>query len=215
MTKAALRKRWSDPAFLAALPIPLDRIPKPNELRSLDLRGIPKLFNEEPLGHFKIQNARAENIDVSFGDGVLWVDDSEVTKLSAIQFKFDRASWFHKCVFEDCDFTEARFRLNMVDVRFVNCHLDRSTFAGGFNEYGLKRCSFEKCTFNDAVWKNPYVFATTFTACDFTNVEFRNALIAGFKHQDCTGVDKIKFVECEVRSIIDLRTGERRTKRCT
>src|SRR5262245_8001903 len=101
MTKAALRKRWSDPAFLATLPIPLDRIPKPDELRlldSLDLRGIPKLFNAESLGHFKIQNAQAANIDMSFGDGVLWVNDSEVTKLSAIQFKFDRASWFHKSV---------------------------------------------------------------------------------------------------------------------
>jgi hypothetical protein len=211
MTKAGLRKRWSDPAFLGSLPIPLDRPPKSEELRALDLRGIPKLFNDEPLGHFKIQSVHAESIDVSFGDGALWVNESEVRKLTATQFKFDRASWFHKSVFEECDFTDARFRLNMIDVRFVNCCLNGSTFAGGHNEYGLKRCTFEKCTFVGAVWKNPYIFATTFTACDLTNVEFHNALIAGFKHQDCIGVDKIEFVQCEVRSIIDLRTGERRT----
>jgi uncharacterized protein YjbI with pentapeptide repeats len=211
MTKAALRKRWSDPAFLAALPIPLDRIPKSDELKSLDLRGVPKLFNAEPLGHFKIQNARAENIDMSFGDGVLWVSHSEVIKLAAVQFKFDRASWFHKSVFLDSDFTGARFRLNVLDVSFVNCRFDDSTYAGGFNEYGFKRCSFERCSFKGSVWKNNYIFATTFTACDFANMEFHNALIAGLKHQDCGGVEEIKFEQCELRSIINLRTGERRS----
>lgn len=212
MTKAAMRKRWSDPSFLATLPITRDKNPKPAELRSLDLRGVPKLANGEPLWHFKIQGANAaEDIDVSFGDGVLWVSDSRVSRLSAVEFKFDRASWFNKSTFADCDFSKARFRLDMIDVSFVNCRFDGSTFAGGFNEYGLKRCSFDKCSFVGAAWKNPYVFATTFTACDFTNVEFHNALIAGFKHQDCAGVENIKFVECEIRSLIDLRSGERRT----
>lgn len=211
MTKTAMRKRWIDPSFLATLPVARDRIPKPDELRSLDLRGVPKLANGEPLWHFRIQGAAgAEDIDVSFGDGVLWVSDSKVSRLSAVEFKFDRASRFSKSTFVDCDFSRARFRLNMVDVNFVNCRFEESTFAGGFNEYGLKRCSFDQCIFAGAAWKNPYVFATTFTTCYFADVEFHNALIAGFKHQDCVGVEDIKFVECEVRSIIDLRSGERR-----
>jgi uncharacterized protein YjbI with pentapeptide repeats len=212
MTKAAMRKRWSDPSFLATLPVARDKIPKPAELRSLDLRGVPKLANGEPLWHFKIQRAgAAEDIDVSFGDGVLWVSDSKVSRLSAVEFKFDRASFFNKSTFVDCDFSRARFRLDMVDVNFVNCRFEKSTFAGGFHEYGLKRCSFERCAFTGSAWKNPYIFATTFTGCDFCDMEFHNALIAGFKHQDCSGVEEISFVECEIRSVIDLRTRERRT----
>src|SRR5437870_6564222 len=96
MTKSALRKRWRDPAFLAKLPIPLDREPSANQLRSLDLRGVPKLANGDPLWHFVIRKAKVEDIDVSFGDGVLRVYDSEISRLTARQFKFDQASTFMK-----------------------------------------------------------------------------------------------------------------------
>jgi uncharacterized protein YjbI with pentapeptide repeats len=204
MTKSALRKRWCDPSFLAALPLPRDRVPQSAELRSLDLRGVPKLANAEPLWHFKVQDAKASDIDVSFGDGVLWVSDSEVSRLVAVDFKFDRASWFSKSTFVDCDFARARFRLDMRDASFVNCRLDGSMFAGGFREYGLKRCSFDGCTFRGAAWKNNYILASTFTKCDFTGMEFQGALITGFKHKDCTAIAEIKFTDCEVRSIIDL-----------
>ena len=200
------QKRWRDPSFLAALPIPRDRLPTSDQLRALDLRGVPQLANGEPLWHFAIHSAKAEKIDVSFGDGVLSVHASEVRQLTACEFRFDRASRFSKSVFTDCDFTDARFKLDITDAVFMNCCFARSIFAGGIREYGLRRCRFENCVFRGAVWKNTYVLASSFIACDFSEMKFHNALIAGFKHRDCAGIADIEFVDCEVRSILTIPT---------
>lgn len=204
MTKAALRKRWGDPAFLAALPIRPDREPTAKQLRSLDLRGVPHLGNGEPLWQFAIRAKTADTIDLSFGDGALTVNASQVHKLTAIEFRFDRASNFYQSTFSDCDFTRARLRLDMTDCTFVNGCFDGSTFAGGIQEHGLRRCTFENCSFKGAIWKNTYVLATRFIACEFKGMEFHNSSIAGFKHKACNPASEIKFVDCEVRSILDI-----------
>jgi hypothetical protein len=69
--------------------------------------------------------------------------------------------------------------------------LDRSTFVGGFNEYAQAMFVREM---HIHCWYGRTLALATTTACDFSNVEFHNALIAGFKHHIVLALIRSVFV---------------------
>ncbi|MEO0815655.1 MAG: hypothetical protein AAFY60_22560, partial [Myxococcota bacterium] len=103
-SKAALRRRWKDPAFLSRLGIARDSAPLPEQLNSVDLRGVPNLGNGVPLWHFRICSVSARDLDLSFGDGALSVWHGRVFDSLFRDFKFDGASSFIESEFNGCDF---------------------------------------------------------------------------------------------------------------
>lgn len=201
MTKTQLKKRWKDEGFVKSLGIPLDKIPSESNLQNIDLRGVPKLGNDEPLWHFKIHKVNSCNIDLSYGDGALILYRSNVSKLICKEFTFDRASYFINSTFHESDFTKAKFKLDLSDCEFVNCIFDESTFLGGFNEYGFKRCVFSNCTFRSIKWEKIYLRACKFENCDFTNAQICNSIVAGFKHTSCLNLAESIFTQCDIKSI--------------
>lgn len=204
MTKTQLRKRWADSGFVDQLTISRDRPPTPSELRDLDLRGVPKLANGDPLWHFAIRDAEAQDIDFSFGDGCLGVSGSSVTKLSLQEFRFDRATSFLRSEFIDCSFERARLRLTATDCQFTQCNFDLSTFAGGMSEYGFTRCTFTDCTFRSARWKGTYFKACTFESCDLAQFQVIDSVVTSIKHRDCTNFTEQIFTGGDVRTITEL-----------
>ena len=204
MTKTQLRKRWADTSFVDQLAIPRDRLPVVAELRNLDLRGVPKLANGDPLWHFAIRDSDAHDIDFSFGDGCVGVSGSAVANLCFEEFKFDRATSFLRSSFTDCRFDRARLRLNAKDCEFTRCDFDLSTFAGGMSEYGFTRCTFVDCTFRSARWKGTYFKACTFESCDLEQFQVVDSVVTSIKHRDCTNFTDAIFTGGEVRSITKL-----------
>jgi uncharacterized protein YjbI with pentapeptide repeats len=201
MTKTQLRKRWADPAFVEQLKIPRDRIPVASELQNLDLRGVTKLANGDPLWHFQIHSAEASSIDFSYGDGCVGVYGSSVAKLKFEEFKFDRATSFLRSSFTDCQFDRAHLRLSAKDCEFANCSFDLSTFAGGYSEYGFTRCTFTNCSFRSARWKGTYFKACMFDGCDLTQFQVIDSLVTSIKHRGCTNFTEDIFTGGDVRSI--------------
>jgi uncharacterized protein YjbI with pentapeptide repeats len=200
-TKLSLRRRWTDPSFVAALRIPLGTWPTSAQLQHLDLRGVPKLANGEPLWHFQIQKAEAKDIDLSHGDGALIVRDSTVSGLTCMDFRFDRASDFRKSAISASSFRGARLKLNAVDMEFSGCDFGETLLAGGFQEYGFRRCNFTACDFSSAQWRNTYLRACRFTRCNFTGCTIAGSTIAGFKHEKLTGFSIELFENCEIRGL--------------
>jgi uncharacterized protein YjbI with pentapeptide repeats len=201
MTKTQLRKRWVDSTFIQQLAIPTDRIPAASELQNLDLRGIRKLGNSDPLYHFSIRTAEAHEIDFSFGDGALGVSDSSVDKLNFEEFKFDRASSFLRSSFTDCRFDRAQLKLNAVDCHFTRCSFDISTFPGGMSEYGFTRCTFTDCTFRSARWQGTHFKACTFQSCDLTRFQIIDSIVTSIKHSDCINFTEDLFTAGDIRTI--------------
>jgi hypothetical protein len=204
MTKTQLRKRWADTSFVEQLTVPRDRLPVVSELQNLDLRGIPKLGNGDPLGHFAIRDSNACEIDFSFGDGCLGVSGSAVSRLRFEEFKFDRSTSFLRSSFTDCHFEGARLRLDAKDCEFADCNFDLSTFAGGLSEYGFTRCSFTNCSFRSARWKGTYFKACTFSGCDLTQLQVIDSVITSIQHRDCTGFTESIFSGGDVRTITEI-----------
>jgi uncharacterized protein YjbI with pentapeptide repeats len=204
MTKTELRKRWADPGFLEQLAVPTNRIPVVGELQGLDLRGVPKLGNGDPLWHFAIRNADAREIDCSFGDGCLGVSGSAVSNLQLEEFKFDRATTFLRSSFTNCNFEGARLRLDSTDCEFTDCNFDLSTFAGGFSEYGFTRCKFSNCSFSGAKWKGTYFKACTFDSCDVTQFQVIESVVTSIKHRQCKGFTADIFTGGDIRTITEI-----------
>lgn len=65
-----LSKRWKQEEFLATLAVPRNRTPRRDELEGLDLRGVPKLGNGEPLWHFGLNSVDVAGLDLTYGDGI-------------------------------------------------------------------------------------------------------------------------------------------------
>ena len=204
MTKAQLRSRWTDQGFLDQLAVPRDRMPTSLELQHLDLRGIKKLGNGDPLWHFAIHDADARGIDFSFGDGCLGVSESTVSQLRFEEFKFDRATHFNRSRFRNCDFRRARLRLNAKDCEFTDCNFDLSTFAGGLSECGFTRCLFTNCSFRNAQWKGTYFKAGTFDGCDLNQFQVIDSVVTSIKHRKCEGYSANTFSGGEVRTITEI-----------
>jgi uncharacterized protein YjbI with pentapeptide repeats len=204
MTKTQLRKRWGDPGFIEQLAVPTDRMPDGSSLHGIDLRGVPKLALSDPLWHFSIRDARANDIDFSFGDGCLGVIGSSVTHLCFDEFKFDQASSFLRSSFCECSFERARLRLNAMDCEFTKCIFDLSTFAGGFSEYGFTRCKFTDCTFRSARWKGTYFKACTFELCDMTQLQIIDSMVTSIKHRECTAFTEHIFIGSDIRTITEI-----------
>lgn len=199
MTKTQLRKRWSDPGFVSGLAIPRERAPRTEELSMLDLRGVPKLGNGDPLWHFQILSAAATDIDLSFGDGVLQIVQSSAERLRCEEFRFDRATLWSNSSFTSCDFQRARLRLAVTDCVFDACSFELSTFAGGYSEYGFKRCTFRNCSFKGARWSGTYLRACRFEACDFVRWQILDSIVAGFKHRECRDFSPEMFIGGDIR----------------
>lgn len=204
MTKTQLRKRWADPSFVEQLKIPRDRIPVVSELQNLDLRGVPKLGNGDPLWHFAIRDSNAKGIDFSFGDGCLGVSGSTVSALRFEEFKFDRATSFLRSSFTNCDFDRARLRLDAKDCDFIDCNFELSTFAGGMSEYGFTRCTFRNCSFRSARWKGTYFKACTLDGCDSTQFQVIDSVVTSIKHRGCTNFSDDIFTGGDIRSITEM-----------
>jgi len=179
-------------------------MPVTSELHKLDLRGVPKLANGDPLWHFQVHSADASEIDFAFGDGCVGVYGSSVTKLNFEEFKFDRATSFLRSSFTDCQFDRARMRLNASDCEFVNCSFDLSTFAGGYSEYGFTRCAFTSCSFRSARWKGTYFKACTFVGCDLTQFQVIDSVVTSIKHRDCIAFTESIFTGGDVRTITEI-----------
>jgi len=204
MTKTQLRKRWKNSAFLASIGIPTDRAPSEQELQNLDLRGVPKLSNGDPLWHFRVGKS-ALNLDFSYGDGVFSIYDGKVTSTKFVEFKFDRASYFRNSVFVSCDFERSQLRMLVDGCIFENCSFELSAFVGGpFCEYGIRRSIFRKCTFRSSRWDKTYIRACQFVDCDLTRWQIIDSIVAGFKHQQCVGFDVSIFIGGDVRPPIEL-----------
>ena len=204
MTKTQLRKRWKDPDFLKELNFPIDRIPNESEVQNLDLRGIPKLYNGEPLWHFQLHSVKSTGIDMSFGNGALNIFGSDVKNLNCTEFRFIKQSSFYKTTFTDCNFEKTKLSFDLIDSEFHNCNFNLSTFAGGFNEYGLQRCKFINCTFNGIRWERTFFKAVTFINCDFQQAQIVDCYTASFKYQSCINFSKDIFLEEENPNLIDL-----------
>lgn len=205
MKKSELKRRWKDPAFLSKIPFPLDRPPTGNELNNLDLRGVPKLSNGDPLWHFQIYDSTCCNLDLSFGDGALAIYSSDVSNLNCTQFKFDRASSINKSVVRSGIFIHSKFKVSSSDTHYESCDFSDSSFKGGFNEYGFTRCKFINCKFNNARWDNTYFKACTFEDCDFTDFKLKGTFISGFKFKNLMAFDEnVTFSDCDIRSICEI-----------
>lgn len=204
MTKTQLRKRWRDATFVASVPVPRDRPPTAAEVSNIDMRGVPRLGNGEPYWYFEIRDANSVALDLSFGDGALGIRSSSVTDLACEEFKFDRATYFHKSSFDRSDFRSARLRLDARDCVFTDCTFDLSTFAGGFSEYGFTRCTFRNCSFRSARWKGTYFKACIFEACDMTRFQVIDSVVTAIKHRDCIDFSQDIFSGGDVRALIEL-----------
>jgi uncharacterized protein YjbI with pentapeptide repeats len=203
MTKAKLRSRWTDLGFLDQLAVPRDRMPTSLELQQLDLRGVPKLGNGDPLWHFAIRNADATGIDFSFGDGCLCVSGSTVSRSQFEEFKFDRATCFSHSRFANCDFRRARLRLDAKDCEFTDCDFDFSTFTGGMSQYGFTRCLFTNCSFRSAQWKGTYFKACTLDGCDLIQFQVIDSVVTSIKHRKCEGFPENTFSGGDIRTITE------------
>lgn len=204
VTKAQLRKRWTNPNFVDRLPIPRDRLPTASELQGLDLRGVPKLGNGGPLWHFAIRDAEANGIDFSFGDGCVVASGSTLSNSRFEEFRFDRATSFVDTTFSECDFQRARLRLSATDCSFFKCNFDLSTFAGGHSEYGFTRCTFTECSLCSARWKGTYFKACTFELSDLTQFQVIDSVVTCIKHKYCISFSSEIFSGGDIRAIIDI-----------
>ncbi|MFO0078821.1 MAG: pentapeptide repeat-containing protein [Planctomycetota bacterium] len=203
-SKRELKQRWKNDDFVAALTLPKNDIPQQTQLQNVDLRGVPKLGLDDPLGWFKFHEVESHGIDFSFGDGALIAHNSTIADLICHEFKFDRASAFCKSTFLRADFARSRLRLNAIDCEFIEYIFDASTFAGGLNEYGFRRCSFRDCTFSSANWQRTYLRACQFTGCKFADMIIADSIIAGFKYELCAGFRDEMFVKCDVGGVVNV-----------
>lgn len=203
-SKRKLKQRWKNDDFVAALKLPKNDIPQQTQLQNVDLRGVPKLGLDDPLGWFKFHEVESQGIDFSFGDGALITHNSQIADLICREFKFDHASSFCKSTFLRADFAKSRLRLNATDCEFIDCIFDASTFAGGLNEYGFQRCSFRDCSFASASWQRTYLRACQFTGCNFEDMIISNSIIAGFKYESCTRFKVQMFVQCDVGGVANI-----------
>lgn len=204
VNKKNLRKRWKDEKFLSSFEFPRDRIPKEKELQDIDLRGVPKLALGKPLWEFKISEVNSKGLDFSFGDGCLGIYSSRVQNMKCIDFKFDRASTFFKSEFTECDFSEARLRLDLTSCEFHNCIFNDSKFAGGLNEYGFTRCKFENCSFSNIKWERTYFKACTFISCDFSSGRIIDSAVLSFKYKGCKNFSRNIFSGKEEPRLIEI-----------
>lgn len=200
-SKRELKQRWKHDDFVAALAFPKNDVPQQTQLQYVDLRGVPKLGLDGPLGWFKFHEVESRGLDFSFGDGALIAHNSHIVDLICREFQFDQSSSFYKSTFLCADFAKSRLRLNATDCEFIECIFDASTFAGGLNEYGFRRCSYRNCSFSSANWQRTYLRACQFTGCDFTDMIISDSIIAGFKYASCTRFKVQMFVHRDVGGV--------------
>ncbi|MHC4405620.1 MAG: pentapeptide repeat-containing protein [Planctomycetota bacterium] len=203
-TKTQLRRRWKDESFVEGLSLPLGGPFDAGLLSHQDLRGVPKLGLDGPLGYFTIVGSECEGIDLSYGDGALIVSSSTVAGITCHEFRFDRASRFSKASVEKSDFLKARLRLDATDTVFDTCCFAETTFVGGMNEFGFKRCTFRNCSFAGARWERTFIRACRFDHCDFSQTQIIDSVVAGFKHQACSNFTESMFFECQVSGVDEI-----------
>lgn len=199
-SKTQLRKRWKQEEFLTTLAVPRDRAPRRDELQGLDLRGVPKLANGEPLWHFRLGSVEVADLDLSYGDGVLDIYRSSVSGMKCVEFKFDRASRLRDSELVDCDFRRSRIRGTAWGCRFVRCDFELSTLVGGISgDSGFRDCTFEDCSLRGIRWNGPHFYTSVFERCDFAQARMIEACVYGFRHRSCPGLSSDVFFGGEPR----------------
>ncbi len=83
-SRRELKQRWKNDDFIATLTLPKNDIPQQTQLQNVDLRGVPKLGLDDPLGWFKFHEVESHGIDFSFGDGALIAHNSHIADLICV-----------------------------------------------------------------------------------------------------------------------------------
>lgn len=175
-----VRERWQDPAACRAAAALMQELMDRTRSGDVDLRGA-HLGNESSLPHLALAGGLFENIDVSSGKGVVIASHAKVIGFAAVDFHFDRASYFRKAEFNNSSFVRSRGRYDATDTSFVGCDFTDSQFRGGMTEYGFRRCRFVACNFRGTDWKNTYLRVCEFRDCTFEDARIDASLIVAAK----------------------------------
>ncbi len=199
-TKGDLRRRWEIPEVATFLLAEIEAFIRLGSLAStLDLRGA-SVGMDGPLAYFRLGDRDYKDLDLSFGSGALMIRDGSLTRMRAREFAFDRATHFAKATLLDCDLSKFKGRFDATDVRFIRCDLSGSTFRGGLEGYGFKRCTFEDCNLAGAVWRNAALKASRFVNCSLLGTRFEACYVAGLKLDGAVDLTSL-FASCDIRSI--------------
>ncbi|MDR0229595.1 MAG: pentapeptide repeat-containing protein [Flavobacteriaceae bacterium] len=207
-TIKSLRDRWNKQEYIDTLDYDLTiaQVKDLSILNNLDFRGFNQIKNTLiPLWDIPtIINVTVHGFDISHANIALNTHDSELIDIKCIDTKFDRSSYWKKTTFVNADFHKAKLILDGTDVTFINCNFSSSTFKGGFNEYGFRRCKFICCNFTDADWKNLYLLACKFIDCTFDNFKVNKAGIRGFKTTTSLELIQKIFIDCDITGLLHI-----------
>jgi len=204
MKKKELVGRWTDQLFVERMHEVVRNAFVEKNATDADLSGLVVGLDGaiESLIHSDLQDARLVRVKFSFSKFSCSFNRCNCVDVSFDEARFDTCR-FKDSRFECCSFKKVRLDSpTLDDAVFVECSFHEAQIKGrGWNEYGGKRVTFERCRFDGCVFRNLQLRACKFIGCTFDNVTFSKCLMSGVSFSECSP-DIAAFEGCELNQCV-------------